>query len=340
MAEKITAPGFVIPGIEDITRRDFLVGGTAAILLGGCGSGSEDASSGETRVVEDGAGRSVEVPVDPQRVVVLDPNRVLFHLVELGLVPAGATTNPATVGGEFSPLLGDSREEIESVGDMGGPSLERIASLEPDLILFTEGYNELTPDRLSEIAPTVVYNAEDLALDTRRSIESVAEFVNRREEVENLLSDFDRRIENAATDLNLEGRTFSFPLTFNYDANPAFGLYGPELPLARMIERLGGRVVPEEVDGETLEDYSTELSLERMPDLLDSDTVVLMRYFDDTEDFDQNFESVIDTEVWRSVPAVERGDVVLVDFQLSSGSNGFVGLERLLDQLLEELPGS
>lgn len=34
--KNIEVPGLVIPGVEDITRRDFLVGGAATLLLAGC----------------------------------------------------------------------------------------------------------------------------------------------------------------------------------------------------------------------------------------------------------------------------------------------------------------
>jgi hypothetical protein len=35
MTKTIEKPGFIVPGIEDITRRDFLVGGAAVLLLAG-----------------------------------------------------------------------------------------------------------------------------------------------------------------------------------------------------------------------------------------------------------------------------------------------------------------
>lgn len=225
--EIIGRPGFILPGIEDIMRRDFLVGGAATLLLAGCGSsGGNGEASGESRTVEDGSGRSVEVPVNPERVVVVDPNRVLFHLVELGLVPVGATTNVSTLEGNFPPLLGEGRGEVEPIGDVGSPSLERISTLDPDLILYTGGYSGIDAESLSEIAPTVVYDQQGIALDTERSLRFVAEIVNRQEEAERLISDFDERLEEAASTLDLEGRTFSVPLLFTGD--PTFNIYGPD----------------------------------------------------------------------------------------------------------------
>jgi len=332
----IERPGTAVPGIEDITRRDFLVGCAAALLLGGCGSNSRgDDSSGETRTVEDGAGRSVEVPVDPRRVVVLDQGRVTFHLVELGLTPIGATTNPTTLGGDFPEQLGEAREEIEPVGDLFSPSLERIAALEPDLIFFTPG--DLDVDRLSEIAPTVVYDFDTLFRDTAKSMRFVTRVVGREEEAERVIERFDERLRTAAQRLGLRDETFSIPALYSDD--PTFALFGPEFPLGSMVERLGGEVVPKGVGGERLEYVVSEISLERAWSLVDADKVLLLRYTDRTGRADENFGSVTGSAVWRAIPAVERGDVIVMPIGLADGTYSFTGLERALGRLVEELPG-
>lgn len=321
------------PQIEDATRREFLIGGAAALLLAGCGVGGSD-SSGETRTVEDANGRSVEVPVAPSRVVALDPNRVVSHLVELGVTPVGATANTVTVGGEFSPLYGDEAEKIQSVGQVGSPSLEEISTLSPDLILHTVDYDSLEVDTLSEIAPTVQYDAAAFSFDLARGLRFVAGVVNRRERADGVIGNFDARMEELSAVLDLEGRTFSLPAVVM--DQPAFLLYGPQVPLGRIIERLGGTIVPERVDGEPLEDFALDLSLERA-NLIDADFVLLSRYLDKTGEADDNFSEVVDSEVWGSVAAVERGDVAVFDVQLTTGSYGFIGLEEVLDTLEREL---
>ncbi|MGI8649384.1 MAG: hypothetical protein ACR2KW_03255 [Rubrobacter sp.] len=68
MSKTTEAPEFTISGIENITRRDFLIGGAAVMLPGGCGNSGGSNSSVETRTFETPAG-PVEVPVNPQRVV-------------------------------------------------------------------------------------------------------------------------------------------------------------------------------------------------------------------------------------------------------------------------------
>lgn len=325
---------YVPPGIENASRRDFLVGGAAALLLAGCGASGGGEPSGETRTVRDATGRSVEVPVLPQRIVALDPNRVISHLVELGVTPVGATSNLVTVGGDFSPLYGEEAQKIENVGVTGSPSLEEVSSLGPDLILHTVGYDDLRVETLSEIAPTVDYDAAEFSFNLARGLRFIAGIVNRRERAERIIAEFDSRMERLAPALDLAGRTFSLP-AIELD-QPGFTLYGPQMPLGRIVERLGGEVVPERVGDEVLEDYILDLSLERA-DLVDADFVLASRYFDKTGDADSNFSRVADSGVWNSVPAIKRGDVTVLDVQLTTGSYGFIGLGQVLDKLESEL---
>lgn len=91
------------------------------------------------------------------------------------------------------------------------------------------------------------------------------------------------------------------------------------------------------MDGEPLEDFVADISLEQVVDLVDADTILLMRSFDGTDQAEENFESVTESAVWEVIPAVERGDVIVLDLQPASGSYGFAGLEQTLDRLIEEL---
>lgn len=88
----------LVPTIDDVTRRGLLRGaGTlgAGWVLAGCGPDGRQATapspSRRTRTVQDAFGE-VQVPADPQRLVVLDRRQTMPLLLSLGVVPVAAGT--------------------------------------------------------------------------------------------------------------------------------------------------------------------------------------------------------------------------------------------------------
>ncbi len=99
------------------------------------------------------------VPLNPQQIVALGEEGLLAALLDAGLRPIAASVNvPETV-----PLISAAElKDIELFPSAAQISLERIAALQPDLIIggrfFLEeaGYSEL-----SQIVPTVTLGASD-----------------------------------------------------------------------------------------------------------------------------------------------------------------------------------
>lgn len=68
-------PTALLSPVDDATRRQFLAVLVGAGLVAGCSTPSATPAAAATRRVTDDAGREVDVPADPRRVIVLDPNR-------------------------------------------------------------------------------------------------------------------------------------------------------------------------------------------------------------------------------------------------------------------------
>jgi len=112
----------------------------------------------DARVIRHALGET-HVPRNPQRVVALGEEGLLADLLDAGIQPIAASVNVP----EAVPLLTAAElAGIELFPSAAQPSLERIAALQPDLIIggrfFLEeaGYAEL-----SRIAPTVALGASD-----------------------------------------------------------------------------------------------------------------------------------------------------------------------------------
>lgn len=183
-----------------LSRRAAALTAATALGLAACGSGGGTESSGPvrssagsatqaaaTRTVEHAMGSS-EVPVDVERVVVLDTGE-LDAVVSLGLTPVGAVTtdvSPALV-----EYLEPELEGTEAVGTIGEPNLEAIAALQPDLILSNTVRHEDLYDELSEIAPTVF--AADVGVSWKETLLLAGEALGEPERAQQLIADYEVR---------------------------------------------------------------------------------------------------------------------------------------------------
>ncbi|MGZ9809520.1 ABC transporter substrate-binding protein [Pseudoroseicyclus sp. H15] len=118
------------------------------------------AAAQDTRIITDDTGTEVEIPTDPQRIVALHDSVLTVPLLELGANVAGSHGRGESEDGAFirSSLsitgIDFDNSDIEWVGNLPA-DVERIAAVEPDLILTTQ-WQTADVDQLRAIAPTVV----------------------------------------------------------------------------------------------------------------------------------------------------------------------------------------
>lgn len=261
-------------------RLAFTVTGAAiaaAALACGSSSDSDDAApvtpEATTRVVETMDG-SVEVPIQPERIVLLNYDMTGAEAFALFDIPVlGIDSLPTT-----RPEIELTGELIE-VGATGEIDIEMVASLNPDLItgMYRTTYDE-SLERLRQIAPVALLNGE-AALEWREVTEGFGHILNRESDAEQLIAETEARIielkeridpstEVAVVRPNNDG-------TFRVYADESF----PGLILAEL-----GISIPEEFS----EVRSTEgtagsrgwstLSAERVDELDAADYVILWAY--------------------------------------------------------------
>lgn len=140
------------------TRRTFLgAGALGALAIGvaACGGGGSASAISEAkglRTVRTAKG-PVKVPAEPTRVVSIQPSTA-NTLYDLGIDPIGVYD----LGGEYvSPRYRARWNKAAKVGDDGEISVEKVAALEPDLIIGADyEWNTDVYGKLKEIAPTVI----------------------------------------------------------------------------------------------------------------------------------------------------------------------------------------
>lgn len=333
MKKNVEVPGFVIPVVEDITRRDFLIGGVAALLLGGCGGGDEEGPPGETRTFTDNRGVEVEVPVKAERIVAVHDSNAALPTLSLGVSLVGMPTRT----GRFNPDIADfyDLEGVEPVGEVYEPNLETIATLEPDLIVGEafEGEATLAPgvvDALNEISPTVFMDVfrrvDEVMEDFARLHDARGELDEQRTAYEERLQSFRERL-----DVNPEDVRVSF-IQFRGVGNVStFGL--TVAPLQVILTELGFRwpEMVEEAEG----DAFIEISPERLGDL-DGDVIFWENLGDDgergTSDDEGAREAVEADPLFERLAAVEAGQAFMLPAR-GIGGAVYDAYERTLDYL-------
>lgn len=152
-------------------------------------SDAEEAESDVVEITHELAKEPVEVPKNPEKVVVFDFG-MLDTFDELGIEVAGVPQKNIP-----SYLSKYEDEKYENVGGLKEPDMEKIHAMQPDVI-FISGRQSDMYDELSKIAPTVY-----VGLDTSNYMESfkenmdlIAEIFNKEDEMAAELADIDEKI--------------------------------------------------------------------------------------------------------------------------------------------------
>ena len=144
----------------------------------------------ETRTVEHALGKTA-VPLQPERVVVMNPVVDLDNLLALGIQPVGLAAFTQDRPFPVPPYLASQTEGVETVGDLTQPNLEKTLLLNPDLIIISESQRRLYR-QLSRIAPTVGVSPRVNRWQDR--FLALAEAVNQTERAMPLLDEYDQKV--------------------------------------------------------------------------------------------------------------------------------------------------
>jgi iron complex transport system substrate-binding protein len=141
-----------------------------------------------TRTIQHAMG-TTRITGTPQRIVVLT-NEATDSILALGVTPVGAVQSWA--GDPYYDYIEAELVEVPTVGDELQPSLERIVSLQPDLIIGSKVRQQQVYEQLSAIAPTVF--SETIGATWKDNFRLYAEALNREAEAEAVLEKWEQRV--------------------------------------------------------------------------------------------------------------------------------------------------
>ncbi|MEM7335902.1 MAG: iron-siderophore ABC transporter substrate-binding protein [Chloroflexota bacterium] len=288
------------------------------LLLTACGAGFANSPpatvEGESRTIEHAMGIT-EVPVDPQRVVVLDTGE-LDSALALGVKPVGAVAIFADGG--LPDYLEGQTDGIEVVGTISEPNLEAIVALEPDLILSNSERHRSIYRQLNQIAPTVF--AETVGVVWKENLLLYADALNKTAEAETLFEAYDARTASI---------------------RDGFGDTLPEVSIVRFLPGQVRVYLKGSFSGTVLED----IGLPR-PENQDSDDFAL--YLQDLESIpqmdgdlmfmttygleeDTDKPTFLGSPLWQQLDVAQSGEIYEVDDSYWMLGIGIIAANQILD---------
>ncbi|MFJ7972016.1 ABC transporter substrate-binding protein [Psychrobacillus sp. NPDC096389] len=296
-------------------------------ILTACSSTNEEGNSEavqteekvkQTRSYKDYIGHEVEIPVSPEKVIYHGEN--YGDLLPLQVEPIGAS---------YSWIKNFIFEDkVSNVEEVGFPiNTEKVLELQPDLIIIATT-DEKTYEQLSKIAPTIVFDT--FAPLEARLIE-LGDILDKKQEAADWLNEYDKKEENMWKQLVQDGTIKSGEtasvLTY-YPGNRLFVmastglsqvLYDPDgfKPGEKIQQILDAKMGFEEISLETLPEFAGDRIFILTPE---------------TDEAIQSTKDMLDSSIWKGLPAVKNENVYTLEIQKSSSD------ASTRDWLLEEIP--
>jgi len=240
---------------------------------GGSAGGAGDESASGIEIEHDAGSTMVEAPAE--RVAAIS-DEVVDLLAALGMEPAGLASS--RVQGTVGEPIGDSYYvdigEPVYLGQAESPSVERLAALEPDLILMDPYGVEDLYERVSEVAPTLSYTDPTPGW-WREPLVDVGRATGREDQARRFVADYDARVAELREEVSpVVESSPRLAVLYAPDASTTFVFNergAPADPHAKLGFEL---VVPEGV--QIPEEGFTQVSPEVVGGL-EADTIVVLR---------------------------------------------------------------
>ena len=270
--------------------------------------GGEGSNEGYPVTIEHAHG-STTLEERPERIVSLNVQWTDV-LLSLGVEPVGYMLDRTSGEEEIYPWQEGRLDDATELVQTDDLPIERIAQLDPDLILVTWAAAEREDyERLAQVAPTIPQLREGDAVDPWQDLmEAAGRFLGEEERAQQVVDEVDEQVAALRSDLpGLEGKTFTLA---NYLPEGITVVADPEDGASVLFEQLGMELNPtilERADGAT---GRIDLSLEQV-DLLDSDLLLILPNDGDPSELPG----------WEELTAVRTGAVAEMEFRDVVGLN-------------------
>ena len=264
------------------------------------GEGAASDQGSEMITVEDMKG-TVSIPANPQRVV--DVSGSADELIILDVPFVGSANTSMFDGVTVPPNLEEyfTENNVEVVGNYSGSvgelNLEKIAELNPDLIIMNIRHEKVY-DQLKEIAPTVMLNDDINYVNWKGRFQQLGEWFGKEDIVTQWLEDYDKKSAEFAEKVKAVTGDETFAvIEKNSVRTGSYYVYrtgGPGELVYDAMKLPASAGVPEGVWGEVVDaEYFSKI---------DADHIF---FFSD----DGTVGDTADLPTWQNLKAVKNGNV-------------------------------
>lgn len=257
----------------------------------------------------------VEVPSDPQRVIVLSSFAGNVMALDVNLVGVDAWS-------KMNPRWEEDLKDVEEVSD---ENIEKIIELNPDLIIGLSSIQNV--DKLSEIAPTVTFTYGKY--DYLEQHIEIGKLLNKEEEATAWVEEFKKQTAEVGQQIKEKiGEEATVSVIENFDKQ--LYVFGDNWGRGtEILYQAMGLNMPEKVKEMALEPGYYALSTEVLPEFA-GDYMIISK----NPDTDNSFQ---ETETYKNIPAVQNNrvfevnakefyfnDPLTLEFQLEFFENAFL----------------
>jgi len=280
-----------------------------APALAACGDDDARSADSPSVAITDDTSRRIALERPAERVVAIEWENA-ENVLALGVAPVGA--GDAEIYRDWVAAGEPLPETTQSVGTRGDASMEKIASLKPDLIVAGRDGAAKHRGKLERIAPVAIFDiAPEPGGDAtewermRTQVERLGVLLDRRPQASALLARLDRTIAAEARRIEragAKGQSVALVQAFT-DGKPSARLFDDGAQLVEVAERLG---LSNAFDGAPQRWGITPSGLEGLRRVADADWLLTLALPED----DPFAETWASNPAYRSFPVVERDRVV------------------------------
>ncbi len=267
----------------------------------------------------DQMGREVTIEKLPERIISLAPSNTEI-LFTLGL-------EDRIVGVTDFCDYPEAAKSKEKIGGFSEPNIEKIISLQPDLILATSMHQKPVEELEKLNVPSVVLDPKDFE-DVFTSIEIIGKATGQDDKAAAIVGDLKARVKDV-DDKVIKLTEDERPKVY-YEIWPSpITTAGPGTFVNDIIQRAGGENIAKDAK-KAYPQYSQEMIVAKNPDII---------IFSHHGSSNQSAEDILNRQGWESIEAIKNNKVFYVEENLVQRATPRLvdGLEQLAEMMHPEL---